>query len=263
MVDGGVDWPCRVLRNYADTNLGCARRVSSGIAWAFEHVDEAVVLEDDCVPAPSFFTFCGGMLERFRHDTRIMCVSGDNFQPGPRGPFSYYFSKYPHCWGWATWRRAWNHFDFDMTGWPEFRDRGGLASVCPDPAERTYWAERFASVAAGRMDSWAYRWTYACWSQSGMTVLPEVNLVSNIGFGPDATHTVTAASIEGRPTGVLGEIRHPRFVIEDRAADEYTFRTHFCPTRPVEPLWRKALRLPSCIWRRFTASKAMDTQPVR
>lgn len=103
----GVDWPCEVLRNFADANIGCGRRVSSGLDWAFSQVDEAVILEDDCLPDPSFFPYCDELLERYRTDERIMMVSGNNFQNGASRTWdSYYFSRLPHCWGWATWRRA-------------------------------------------------------------------------------------------------------------------------------------------------------------
>ena len=113
-----VDWDCEVLRNYADENMGCGCRPASGITWVFSQVEEAIILEDDCVPSPSFFPFCQELLDRYRTDERVMHIGGMNWQSGHRrSPFSYFFSKYPQCWGWATWRRAWAHYDFTMRYW--------------------------------------------------------------------------------------------------------------------------------------------------
>lgn len=120
-----IDWECEVKRNYSDVNVGCKMRVSSGISWIFENVENAIILEDDCVPEQSFFPYCQELLERYKDDTRIMHISGDNFEWGRTGNFesdaSYYFSRIPHVWGWATWRRAWNLYDINMTSWPECR----------------------------------------------------------------------------------------------------------------------------------------------
>ena len=105
-----VDWDCEVLANYSDVNLGCGKRISSGISWVFEHVEAAIILEDDCLPHLSFFRYCENLLDYYRDDERVMAIGGDNFQDGnKKTPYSYYFSKYPHVWGWATWRRAWKH----------------------------------------------------------------------------------------------------------------------------------------------------------
>ena len=113
-----VDWPCEVLKNYSDTNMGCGARVASGIDWVFQHVEQAVILEDDCLPDPTFFRFCEELLDRYRYEERVMQISGSNFLFGRRAvEVSYYFSRYPLCWGWATWRRAWRHFDFNMQTW--------------------------------------------------------------------------------------------------------------------------------------------------
>jgi hypothetical protein len=118
-----VDWPCDVRREYASTNLGLQRRVSSGLDWVFSQVDRAIVLEDDCVAHSDFFTFCDTLLERYAEDERVAVVTGNNFQNGrQRGEGSYYFSKYNHCWGWATWRRAWRHYRDDLPFWPEWRE---------------------------------------------------------------------------------------------------------------------------------------------
>ena len=120
-----VDWPCEVLTNFSTPNLGCKKRVSSGIDWIFEQVEEAIILEDDCLPDPSFFQFCEEMLARYRHDDRIAMISGDNFLFGQVPvPESYYFSRYCHIWGWASWRRAWKDYDVNIPALAAIRTDG-------------------------------------------------------------------------------------------------------------------------------------------
>ncbi len=218
-----VDWPCDVHRIYADTNMGCGRRISTAISEAFEHVDRLIVIEDDCVADASFFPFCDQVLDRFGSDERIMAISGNNFQRGHvRGDGSYYFSKYPHCWGWATWRRAWQHFDLKIPDWPAFRDQGGLSSWCTSRRELDYWTKMFDKVYAGESHSWAFPWTLATWMNSGMTVLPQVNLVTNIGFGADATHTRKRSRCASLPIESLVSVEHPKWIVRDGQADQFT-----------------------------------------
>lgn len=220
----GVDWECEVLKNYSETNLGCARRVSSGLDWVFENVEEAIILEDDCVPHQTFFRFCEELLERYRNDSRIMVVSGNNFQFGRRrNSDSYYFSRYNHCWGWATWKRAWRYFDFEMKLWPEIRDQGWLNDILLDSVSVDYWTQIFEFVYNGCIDSWAYRWTFSCWIQNGLSILPNVNLVSNIGFSDEATHTTGKSTYANmRADSMIFPLRHPLSMIRDHYADNLT-----------------------------------------
>lgn len=223
-----VDWDCQVLTNFSDTNLGCGIRVYTAIDWALSLFEEIIVLEDDCVPNPSFFRFCDAMLAEYRDDERVMHVSGNNFfGGGDDQPYSYYFSKYTHAWGWATWRRAWRHFDWSVARWPELEAAGLLEAACSDPYEREYWRAIFTHVHAGAPDIWDYQWNFICWSQSGLAVMPHANLVTNLGFGEDATHTKEASEFLSQPTSLLGAIRHPPYVIRDAAADALTFARNF------------------------------------
>jgi hypothetical protein len=221
-----VDWDCEVATLFRSANLGCKAAVSSAINWFFEHVDEGVILEDDCVPHPSFFRYAQELLQRYGHDQRIMTISGDNFQRGRRrGPYSYYFSRYSHIWGWATWRRAWRSYDHAMSAWPQVRDGGWLRDLFPgNPVAARYWARIFEETYRGKNDSWAYRWTFCCLANSGLTILPAVNLVSNIGFDVQATHTTAGANrLGGLPAEEMEfPLRHPPFVIRDTVADEFT-----------------------------------------
>lgn len=186
-----VDWDCDVQKNFSETNMGTCPRVSSGITWAFELVDKAIILEDDCVASPSFFQYCEELLDRYENDERVMMVSGGNHLFGhAEATDSYYFSRYPHIWGWATWRRAWAHYDVEMTRWPEIRDRKLFDQYFPKLTERYHWEGIFEYVVyRGRVDTWAWRWFYSIWANSGLCATPVRNLVRNVGFDADATHT--------------------------------------------------------------------------
>ncbi len=219
-----VDWPCEVRKIYATENLGCARRISSGITQAFEEVDQLIVLEDDCVADPSFFGFCSELLHRYHADPRVTSISGTSFQQDiPRGDASYYFSKYAHCWGWATWKRAWQHFQLDMPQWPVFRDAGHLESICRGAEEIEYWTKVFDRSYRGEIDSWAIPWAFCCWAQHGLNAIPAVNLVSNIGFGTEATHTHDdRRDVAAMSTRTLRVAKHPEFVVPHLQADAHT-----------------------------------------
>jgi len=223
-VVGHVDWDCEVLTNYSESNLGCKRRVSSGIDWVFESVEEAIILEDDCLPDQSFFRYCEELLEKYRHDERVAQISGVNYQKSPpRSECSYYYSRYNHIWGWASWRRAWKSYDVNMTLWPRARDERWLEDMFADAEQVRKWRRIFQAVADGKIDTWDYQWTFACWMNSALTILPRTNLVSNIGFGAEATHTTGASKLSELTTHELQfPLRHSPFVIRDARADAFT-----------------------------------------
>lgn len=239
-----VDWPCEVRKIYAEENLGCGRRISSGITQAFQEVEQLIVLEDDCVADPSFFGFCSELLDRYQADQRVTSISGTSFQQDiPRGDASYYFSKYAHCWGWATWKRAWQHFQLDMPGWPEFRDAGHLQSICRNPGEIAFWMKTFDRSYRGAVDSWAIPWAFCCWAQHGLNAIPATNLVSNIGFGDEATHTRDdRRNVASMPTRTLQVTKHPEFVVPDLRADALTDDRVFTQSRRRQGLLRRITR---------------------
>lgn len=219
-----IDWPCDVRTNFANTNLGLKARFDSGMHWVFAQAEEAIILEDDCVPEPSFFRFCAEMLARYRDDERVLSISGNNFQFGQqRGEASYYFSRHPHIWGWATWRRAWVHYDPGMSAWPQARDAGWLASIVGDRHAVQYWSHIF-ELNHRTQEHWDYAWNFSCWSNAGMHVLPNVNLVSNHGFGRDASHTTNTNSkfayLLTQP--MIFPLVHPTTIAVDAEADAFT-----------------------------------------
>ena len=234
-------------RLYRDDHLGCRRGVAASISWFFDQVEEGIVIEDDVVASPRFFSYCAELLEHYRHDQRIGVISGSNFQPRrPRDGSSYYFSQYNHCWGWASWRRAWAAYDAELEGWPAFRDQGWLEEIGGRRFAR-YWTGCLERVRRGECDTWDYVWTYSCWHQGLLTCLPAVNLVTNVGFGhPQAAHTTVGPS----PFGSIGQLeeplRHPTQLVRDARADRHTFRSQIHP-----PLARRALGRLQRWWARF------------
>lgn len=218
-----VDWPCQVHTNFAETNMGCGRRVASGLDWAFEQVEEAIILEDDCLPDLSFFPYCDELLERYRADERIMMISGNNFQNGAsRTSDSYYFSQLPHCWGWATWRRAWRHYDYVMKDWRRAPNLSLLKELANNSGLAGYWRQCFDNVSRGKVDTWDYQWMYCLWKQRGLAVAPNVNIVTNIGFSATATHTLAIDQRYLVPCHMMKfPLRHPTTVQPCKEADEF------------------------------------------
>lgn len=219
-----IDWPCSIVQDYAEHNLGCGVRVHTAVSWALGIYERVIVLEDDCIPHPSFFEFCEALLEYYAQDERVMHISGNNFRGGEAaGGAAYYFSKYMHAWGWATWRRAWRHFDWSIRAWPEAHSMGLIEVWFDSATERAFWTDIFDKVWKGAPDIWDYQWNFACWSQNGLAVLPRVNLVANIGSGPDATHTHELGPFFGMATESIGMITHQTIVQRNYFADRETF----------------------------------------
>jgi hypothetical protein len=220
-----VDWDCEVLTNFADEHLPQAERIESGLDWAFELCEEAIVLEDDCVPDETFFRFCEELLARYRDEKRVMSIGGSNFQfDREPGDDSYYFSRYPMIWGWATWRRAWLANDTGMTAWPEFSNSDRLRELLPGPSAIAYWTHILETNFHDR-DAWDRAWLLSCWLNDGLHAIPSVNLVSNVGFREDATHTrpedgVLLGDLPTRPMEF--PLRHPAELVASEAADRYT-----------------------------------------
>ena len=224
-----VDWPCEVRTLFRDDNLGCKYAVSDAITWFFDHEEQGIILEDDCLPHPDFFTFCDVLLERYADDERVSFISGDNFQRGlKRGDASYYFSHLPHLWGWATWRRVWQFYDVNMSYWPEWKISDSWRRKHYDKVERKYWEKIFDITYAQGIDTYDYQIIATAWRYGGLTATPNKNLVSNIGFGPDATHTFNKSSrSSNNKTSAIGIIDHPREIKRDVDADRSDFDWQF------------------------------------
>ncbi|MDB5321804.1 MAG: HlpA protein [Phycisphaerales bacterium] len=226
-----IDWPCDLRTRYAESNLGCKQNVSSGLAWVFDQVEETIVLEDDCLPHSTFFRFCAELLERYRDDPRIYTICGHNFQRGwRRNQESYHFSRYTHVWGWASWRRSWRRYDPDMKLWPAMRDGGWLVDVLGDRKEADYWARAIEMTYTGAFDTWDYQMFLTAWSNHMLSIIPNVNLITNIGFGASATHTTSDSDLGNMPLEAMQfPMQHPPFVIRDARSDAIMRRAIYAP----------------------------------
>ncbi|HRQ80539.1 MAG TPA: hypothetical protein PKZ97_05425 [Azospirillaceae bacterium] len=221
-----VDWPCEVSTLFADDNLGCGRRMATGLDWVFEQAEEAVVFEDDCVPEVSFFGFCDELLERYRHDQRIGVISGynpleENGADGQGAADSYFFSRYSQTWGWASWRRVWRLFDHRLAALPDALSRGLMDDVFEEPHVRMEWLRFFVTYGRNRDRLWDYQFSFAQMSQSLLSVIPSRSQVANIGCArPDATNAFAENVLGLVPSRPLDfPLRHPPFVVRSRAKD--------------------------------------------
>ena len=224
-----VDWPCEVLKNYAESNLGCKIRISSGLDWVFSQVEEAILLEDDCLPHPTFFPYCEALLERYREDERIMMIGGVNFLAQLDIPESYVFSRYFYIWGWATWRRAWAKYDVNLSSWPTMKAQKQLEAFFPQKYVVEYLKKSFDAVQNGSLDTWDFQWVYACLFQHGLSIVPRVNLISNIGV--TGTHTAELNETHPnfyRPTYPLNveHLCHPSLIFANRWHDAIYAERH-------------------------------------
>lgn len=213
-----IDWPCELNTRLLPKNLGCRNAVSSAVSWFFDAADDGIILEDDCLPSPDFFRFTAAMLDHFRDETRVMHISGVNFQDGTRrGNADAFFSTIPHIWGWASWKRAWRHYDAEMRDYPRLRDSGELAAALPGSPylrwvllrmmERTY-------AHSPHFNTWDVQWHYTLAKLHALAVTPNANLVSNIGG--TGTHQV-AEELCSRGFDRLPE--SPTFPPEPESAD--------------------------------------------
>lgn len=217
-----VDWPCDVLTNFAEKNLGCQERIIGGLNWAFSLVEEAIILEDDCLPDLSFFPFCQELLAKYRGDPRVAAISGTSFvERYLKTEYSYFFSMLGGNWGWATWRSEWQRYDRHLTHWPELRQAGTLSELFDQSKAVAYWTRVFDDMHRNPAGSaWDYQWLYTHLVNNALTIVPSVNLVANIGFGPDATHTSEADSRFSLPSKTMKfPLRHPPSLIPMRSMD--------------------------------------------
>lgn len=219
-----TSWDCEVLKNFSDINLGCKVRVSSGLDWVFDRVSEAIILEDDCLPNDDCFKFCSDLLEKYRLDRRIGMVSGhsQNIGLNPENGDSYYFSKYFHIWGWATWRDRWvGHYDVNMCKWPAIKNENWLENIFDTEQERRYWIKKFDSTYRGDTDTWDYQWFFANLIEGRYSIAPASNLITNIGLAHlDATRKASYSSSANRQQEAMSwPLKHPMCVIKNTMLD--------------------------------------------
>ena len=222
-----VDWNCEVIKNYSDENMGMKLREASGFDWVFNNVEEAIILEDDTLPHLSFFRFCDELLEKYRHDQRIMTISGTNpLREWKSDIQSYHFAYYSSYWGWASWRRAWNYYDIEMKLWSKSAAKKSISNVICDQKQYQNRAKIFDYTYSGKIQTWDYQWDFARLLQSGLSIVPSKNLISNIGFGTEATNTfIDFKGVSNLPLMSLSfPLREPCGVSVDREYDYLRYK---------------------------------------
>lgn len=240
-----IDWDCEVKTLFRDENLGCRKAVSSAITWFFNHEEEGIVLEDDCLPSQSFFGFCSELLERYRHDHRIGHIGGANFQQGRKvGDGSYYYSRLTHVWGWAGWKRVWDTYDVEMKSFEHFRVED-LKSIASHAPYRDIWYSNLEATYNHKINTWDYQYAYCNLINNRLSIIPNINLIKNIGFGNDATHTFWEHPHANLPTFEIDELEAPNFFIPNVEADMFTQHAeHPIPKKKglLSRTWKKIKR---------------------
>ena len=224
----GVDWPCEVKTLFRNTNLGCGPAVSEGITWFFENVEEGIIIEDDILPSHSFFEFAAELLKLYRHDESVWHIGGNSYNPYKmRSP--YYFSAYPHIWGWATWRRAWKNYRYQLDDIDHEKFFANINELFLTYSEKKFWIDFYDDYFKMlEKNTWDYQWTCRMWYNKGLAILPRENLITNIGFEEDATHTSDKDSWLARLTANEIEIPiHKETVKQNKKADLFTSREVF------------------------------------
>jgi hypothetical protein len=224
-----IDWPCEVKTLFREKNLGCKIAVSSAINWFFENEEEGIILEDDCLPVQSFYVFCQTLLSKYRTDESVMHIGGCNVFNQSDSSDDYSFISYPLIWGWATWRRAWKKYDVNMTTYSEVKKTGRLKDIFPKIGTRNFWENVFDKVVRNVVNTWDYQWSYAVLMNDGLCIVPTKNLVQNLGFTEEATHT----SGKKDPRSELqlfhlnGELKHPASTKIDLAWNNLLEKKYF------------------------------------
>lgn len=250
-----IDWPCEVHRRFLKANIGCGHGPAKGLDWVFEQVDRCIILEDDCIPDVSFFLYCNELLEKYANDERVMMISGNNHLLDKAAIFdSYCFSINTQCHGWATWSRAWNNFDFYIQDWPQLRSLKWLTHYLGNHRYAKGWLTTFDEAFEEtkinpRCSYWDFQWTFACWKNSALNIIPSVNLVTNVGYGDDATHpTPIDHPLARLPAHEMPfPLRHPVGITRNYEVDIALRETAF----GHRPLYQKVLRKLIRVSRKF------------
>jgi len=216
-----VDWDCNLKTVFRDENLGCGTNVTLSIDWFFENEEYGIILEDDCVPVHSFFSYAEELLLHYKNDERVGMISGNNHHSNFSSVSeSYFFSKFYMCWGWATWRRSWQNMDFEMTWLKTDRKKDIIGNIGYGKTSYLHWKNNVKNITDDIVDTWDFQWCFAMAAQNQLCIVPKKNLVSNIGFGKEATHTIGKAR---QSYGIVDELsfplKHPQYILADKEYD--------------------------------------------
>ncbi len=242
-----IDWDCELHTRFPDKNHGCDESIPSAIDWFFKHNEMGIILEDDSLPSKSFFSFCEIMLNHYKNDSRIMNISGNNFLNNRIiGDGSYYFSRTPLICGFATWRRAWKLYNKTFSTLPKFIEQNQIANIFDDFIIQKARIYHFKKIYSKKGEAWDFAWSYSVYCQNGLCIVPNVNMITNIGFGlKESLHCHNANDRYANMKRYdINEIIHPAFMIPNKEADLYTLRNHsyYSITGIFKKLWKKISR---------------------
>lgn len=233
-----IDWPCKIHTQFQEKNLGCGKGPIAAISWFFINVESGIILEDDCLPHPDFFPYCELLLEKYKNDSRISFIGGSNYGYQVQGRASYSFSSGHHqTWGWATWRRTWKNFEYELAKYPMWKIMSYTNRYYHDIRQRLYWTDIFAAVKKDQMNNscWDYQFYFSCWRKKMVAICPSVNLVSNIGDGYDATHTQAGPLLNRAASGIM-PLSHPKEVELNIDVDNHLMINYIIPASYGKPL---------------------------
>jgi hypothetical protein len=240
-ITSNIDWECEVKTLFREQNFGCKMAVRGAIDWFFQNEEMGIILEDDCLPTQSFFWFCEELLERYKDDMRVGQISGDNFQKGvKRGDADYYFSIYNHIWGWASWANRWKNYDVLLS---TMENSNFIDNLIAEKNTNKYWKNVFEQMKQQKIDTWDYQWTFTLWNNNQLTILPNINLIENVGFGADATHTTGESEFANLEAHEIILKSHPRNIEQNREADAFTSKMMFSKKSIFDRIINKIQRL--------------------
>ena len=235
-----IDWDCDVETLYRNNNLGCKTAVSSAIDWFFENNEMGIILEDDCVPHESFFRYCEELLVKYKDEMQVMQICGYNPLEQVRINESYYFGKFGPIWGWASWQRAWKHYDVSIKKWDKIKNDKSLKKYCDSILEEKWRIDIYDRVKSGMINTWDYQWSFAKLINEGLSIIPAQNLITNIGFGENATHTsvnIVKKNVELNTASIFPLV-HSKKIERNKKLDKKFFYT-FVIKNKVKGLYNK------------------------
>ena len=236
IIQEGVDWDCDLHMLFRDQNVGCGEAINSGISWFFKDVAEGIIIEDDCLPHQDFFTFCDLLLERYRDDDNVFMISGNSVpkEYGKTLETDYCFTAVPSAWGWATWRRSWEKYDFKLNNLDHFKEKNIIESIFTPKLYRRYWLEYFDEIKRNKINNWDYQLAFTSFNNRGVCIRPKVNLISNLGTTLSNGTVVSTYDDEG-----LTIVKHPKIVSPDSQADKIIMQTLTSPIHRAKSLLKK------------------------
>ena len=222
-----INWKCKLYKNFSKDNLGLKNRVFSGLDWVFNNTNEAIILEDDCLPHKDFFFFCEAMLKKYKNSNKVKFITGNNFQIPKKTEIceDYYFSKYSHIWGWATWKKTWFEVNRDDTFWKKKIFNSKFEMMKSSTKEKKYWKKMYNEVLDNKLNSWAIYLLFSIWKNKGLTVTPKINLIKNLGLSSGTNTKKLHIKLDISNKSLNKPLKHPKIIKVNFKKDLYVFNT--------------------------------------